>query len=121
LKNIFLFSKALAAKVGWRLISSSSLWSSVVEQKYIRLDTIEDWIRKPNKIHPNCSIIWKAVTKSFSVVGDDLAWRIGRGTKVWIGVDPWPGSGNSQILPNEIIENIHDNGIFFLNQISDGD
>jgi hypothetical protein len=35
LKNIFLFSKALVAKSTWRLISTSSLWTSVVTQKYI--------------------------------------------------------------------------------------
>ena len=30
LKNIFLFSRAFAAKSGWRLISSTSLWTEVV-------------------------------------------------------------------------------------------
>jgi hypothetical protein len=37
LKNIFLFSKALAEKGGWRLLNSSSLWTRVVVQKYIEL------------------------------------------------------------------------------------
>jgi hypothetical protein len=35
LKNIHSFSTALAAKTGWRLISSNNLWSKVVSQKYI--------------------------------------------------------------------------------------
>jgi hypothetical protein len=49
LKNIFLFSKALAEKTGWHLISVTNLWSLVVTQKYILPDTVEDWIRSPNK------------------------------------------------------------------------
>lgn len=35
LKNIFHFSKALAAKGGWRLIKTSSLWTQVLSQKYL--------------------------------------------------------------------------------------
>ena len=33
LKNIFLFAQALAAKGGWRLIKTSSLWNHVIKQK----------------------------------------------------------------------------------------
>jgi hypothetical protein len=60
LKNIFLFSKALAEKSGWKLIASKNLWTNVVVQKYIQLDTIEEWIRRVEKDTMNCSIIWKA-------------------------------------------------------------
>jgi hypothetical protein len=46
LKNIFLFSKALAAKACWRLISTNNLWQSMIYQKYIQPDSLEDWIRR---------------------------------------------------------------------------
>jgi hypothetical protein len=94
LKNIFIFSKALAAKVCWRLLTTTSLWTLVVEHKYIRPDSVGDWIRRNDKSTQNCSIIWKAVVKSFHVVGDGLAWKVGKGNQVRIGMDPWPGSGN---------------------------
>ena len=45
LKNHFLFAKALAAKVGWRLISTQSLWTEVIIHKYILLPPILDWNR----------------------------------------------------------------------------
>eukprot|EP00253_Pinus_taeda_P030027 PITA_30027 len=35
IKRLDLFSKALAAKLGWQLITSNSLWSRVVQLKYI--------------------------------------------------------------------------------------
>jgi hypothetical protein len=49
LKNIFLFSKALAEKCGWRLLKTSSLWTRVVSKKYIAPESLEAWVRNPNK------------------------------------------------------------------------
>jgi len=119
LKNIFLFSKALAAKVGWRLISTSSLWQKVVVQKYIAPDSIEAWIRKPVKSRQGISVVWKAVLKSFSIISNKLAWKIGNGEKVRIGVDPWPGSSPHHLLNPRLIEALEERGIFMLGQMAD--
>jgi len=51
---------------------------------------------------------------SFSVVGDSLAWRMGKGNHLHIGFDPWPGCGNSHILPEDLIDQLHKQGIFYL-------
>jgi hypothetical protein len=119
LKNIHRFSKALAAKVGWRLITTKSLWIKVVTQKYICLNFVEEWIRRPIKDALNCTIIWKSLVKSFSVVGKGLAWRVGKGTKVRIGQDPWSGSDIDHLLPQPLIDILHDRGLFHLAQIVD--
>ena len=34
IKNSIMFTKALATKVGWRLISTHSLWTEVITHKY---------------------------------------------------------------------------------------
>jgi hypothetical protein len=39
LKNVFYFSKALAAKFVWRLITTDSLWTKVISHKYISPDS----------------------------------------------------------------------------------
>jgi hypothetical protein len=57
----------------------------MVTQKYINPDSVEEWIKRPIKEAHNCMIIWKAFLHSFSVVGNGLSWRVGRGTKVGIG------------------------------------
>ena len=57
IKNIFLFSEALAAKGGWRLIHADNLWTRVITAKYIAPDSIIDWIRNPTKIHRGGSVI----------------------------------------------------------------
>jgi hypothetical protein len=121
LKNIHLFSKALVAKVGWRLITIDNLWTKVVIHKYINPDTVEEWICRPVKVATQCTIIWKALINSFQVVGEGLAWKVGNGQRVRIGVDPWPGSERGHILPQQLINNLHDKGLFYLDQITDRD
>jgi len=51
---------------------------------------------------------------SFPIIGEGLAWFIGRGNQVRIGVDPWPGSGKTHILPIEIRDILHENDIHFI-------
>jgi hypothetical protein len=73
LKKKFLFSKALVTKACCRLISMTILWTLLVTQKYIFLDTMEDWIHSPIKITCNCSIVWKAMISSFSMVWEGMS------------------------------------------------
>jgi len=117
LKNIFRFAESLAAKGAWRLIKKDSLWSRVIFQKYIRPDTLEDWIRNPRKEHGGGSIIWKAVIKSFHVLDSHLAWDVGNGGRLRIGEDPWVGCEQQHILPRPLIEQLRDRGIFYLSQL----
>jgi hypothetical protein len=86
LKNIFIFSKALAAKSCWRLITTQFMDSSGHPQIHKPGSVGEIGSVGQTKIYPNCSIIWKAIIKSFHVIGDGLAWKIGRGDKLthWI-------------------------------------
>jgi hypothetical protein len=117
LKNIFIFSKALTAKTCWRLITTDSLWTQVVTHKYIKPCTVGDWIRRANKNIPNCSIIWKVVIKSFHVIRDRLAWKVGTSDKLHIGSNPWLGSGPAHSLSQELLDHLHTRGIYKLNQI----
>jgi hypothetical protein len=69
LKKIHFFSKSIAVKVGWRLITTKILWIKLVTQKYICWNFVEEWIKRPIKDALNCTIIWKSLIKSFSLVG----------------------------------------------------
>jgi hypothetical protein len=93
LKNIFHFSKALATKSVWRLIKGKGLWCQETLQKYIFLESIDDWIRRPRKSMHNVSIIWKDLILAFPLANDGLVWKVRNGTQVHLGVDPWVGSG----------------------------
>ena len=60
----------------------------MVQQKYIAPRSILEWIKDPRKHHPGCSIMWKVVLKSFDLVGNGLAWKVGYGKNIHIGMDP---------------------------------
>jgi hypothetical protein len=70
----------------------------VVHQKYISPETIEDWIRSPQKTCHNVYVIWKVVVLSFPLIGGGLVWNIGDGSRVQLGEDPWVGSDIAHTL-----------------------
>ena len=88
LKNVHKFSTALAAKCGWRLLSTTNLRIQVIIQKYIAPDALVEWVRHQQKSHRGGSIFWKAIIKSFHLIEDHLAWKVGDGSSVRISLDP---------------------------------
>ena len=64
-------------------------------------------------------MIWKAIVKSFHLIEDNLAWDVGNGESVLIGKDPWLGSTNQHLLPDDIIEDLRHRGISTLNHLAD--
>ena len=44
LKNIFHFAKSLAAKGSWRILQMDNIWTYVMNHKYIKPFSLEDWI-----------------------------------------------------------------------------
>ena len=88
--------------------------------KYIAPDSVLDWIKKFLKIniHPT-TIIWKSVYKSLSVIKNGLAWKVGNGSQLGIGVDPWSRSQNHHILPQPLIQHLNQKGFYHFNKIAD--
>jgi hypothetical protein len=116
LKDIFTFAKALAAKNTWSLVDGSGLWHKVIKEKYIPQISLLEWICSPNKsFEKNGTIIWKSIINSFHIIGDWLIWKVGNGSKVLIGKDPWIGCANSHILPEELVNFLNQRGYFYLN------
>jgi hypothetical protein len=119
LKNIFLFSKALAAKGGWRILNSTSLWTKVVVQKYIEPIPVEIWLRSQQKSIKGASVIWKAIINAFPIIENGLAWKIGNDQRFRLGKDPWPGSEGQHLLSDQLIQHLHTLGIVSLNNLAD--
>eukprot|EP00253_Pinus_taeda_P014847 PITA_14847 len=81
IKNLNDFSISLAAKSGWRIISSENLWTRVVKRKYIDPMPLDNWIRDPNKKGRNISIekighssIWGQAWKTGEDLDLDPVW-----------------------------------------------
>ncbi len=65
------------------------------------------------------STIWGFVLNLFEYIRVDLAWRLGSGGKVRIGMDAWFGSGNFHILPPRLIQFLEASDIRTLEQTTD--
>eukprot|EP00253_Pinus_taeda_P034856 PITA_34856 len=117
IKNLNDFSISLAAKSGWRLITSENLWTRVVKRKYIDPKPMEEWICKHNKKGRNVSVIWKATTEAFKVIEQGLAWQVGNGENVRIGRDPWVGCNELFALSPGLLRHLEFKGIVHLSQV----
>lgn len=88
-----------------------------MKRKYIELVPLEDWIRNPVKNKKNASVIWKATVESFKVIEQGLAWKIGNGRNLKIGLDPWIGCNEKYALSPGLIKHLESKSIFTLNQV----
>lgn len=118
IKRLDLFSKALAEKLGWQLLTSEGLWTWVAYAKYIKPLNVLDWIFSHHGTH-NISIIWKAVINTIPLLRDGLTWRIKAGNTVRIGLDPRVGCGNTHRLSDSLIRHLNDRGIINIMHIGD--
>jgi hypothetical protein len=80
---------------------------------------MESWIRQAQKTLKGASVIWKAVIKSFSVIGNGLAWKVGNELRVRLGADPWMGSEGKHILSDHLIHSLRLKGLVSLNSLAD--
>lgn len=117
IKSLPDFSLSLAAKSGWCLISMENLWTKVVKRKYIEPTPLEDWIRNPVKNKKNALALWKETVESFKVIEQGLAWKIGNGRNLKIGLDPWVGCNEKYSLSPGLIRHLESKSIFTLNQV----
>ena len=86
-------------------------------EKYIAPDSVEEWIKKNNKCHRGGSVIWKAVVKTFDVIEDSLAWNIGNGRRMRVGVDPWASCNRLFILSVILVESLRQHDVIYLFQL----
>eukprot|EP00253_Pinus_taeda_P030228 PITA_30228 len=117
IKRLPEFSLSLAAKSGWRLISRENLWTKVVRRKYIDPTPLEYWIRSQQKNQKNISVIWKATLEAFTVIDQGLAWKVGDGSHIRIGRDPWVGCSEDYTLSPGLLRHLDSKGIVTLNQV----
>ena len=109
--------RLLQQKNVWNIIHGTGLWVKIAFQKYIHPLNILEWIRSPVKKKKNISICRKAVLWAFDIIGNFLVWKIGNGTDVHIGLDPWIGCNWRHALPSPMLEKLHLAGLYFLSDI----
>ncbi|MBA0754873.1 hypothetical protein Gogos_021706 [Gossypium gossypioides] len=72
-------------KIGFNLVSrSNALWVRVLRAKYGWKDNFLDSINKSQ-----CSHLWRALSKIWPLLRENLAWSIGDGASARCWKDPW--------------------------------
>jgi hypothetical protein len=64
-------------------------------------------------------VIWKAIIKAFPLIENGLAWNIGNGNRVKIGLDPWSSSDGNHLLTEQLIQSLHSRDFYFLSSVAD--
>jgi len=86
-----------------------------LEKNYISLGSFLDWIGNPKKIKKNFSNHWKELVLEFTRIEEHLAWKVGNGEKVRIGVDFVIGSIDRIKMPIDIMTLLKYMVIFTIN------
>eukprot|EP00253_Pinus_taeda_P001986 PITA_01986 len=100
-----------------KIRKKENLWTKVVRRKYIDPTPLEDWIRSQQKNQKNISVIWKATLEAFTVIEQGLAWKVGDGSHIRVGRDPWVGCSEAYALSQGLLRHLDSKGIVTLNQV----
>ncbi|KAM1398237.1 hypothetical protein ACFX2I_015708 [Malus domestica] len=84
-REIIDFNLAMLAKVGWRLISNpGSILARVLQAKYYHSSSFLD-----APVGRGTSWGWKGILQGRKILKAGVRWRVGDGTCIQIGKDPW--------------------------------
>ena len=78
--------------------------------------TVESWLRGKNFQSCGVSAIWKGLLLTLPWLGRHLAWQVGNGKNVLLGIDPIVGVSNSLSIPQGLREYLADLDIVTLAQ-----
>jgi hypothetical protein len=88
LRDLDLFNQALAAKFLWRALFHKSLWAEVIRKKYLKGVEVVPWLRKDHLSFSSSSIVWRKLLSALPMIKNWIAWKVGSGVRVLVGMDP---------------------------------
>ena len=90
------------------VLQSHGLWHQVLINKYLKNITVVDWLRGKNFLSRGVSVIWRGFLQTLPWMGCELAWKVGNGDKILLGIEPIVGASNSSSLPLGLLEYLED-------------
>ena len=102
IKNIHWFSISLRLKNLLMALLKDGLWHHVLITKYLKNLSMVAWLRDKRFCTRRVSIIWRGFLQTLPWLGRHLAWQVGNGSDILIGVDSIISAHSSFILPEEL-------------------
>ena len=84
------------------------LWHRVFTSKYLKNLSVVDWLKGKKFCSRGVSIIWKGFLQTLPWLGRSLAWQVGNGLDVLIGIDQIIGVPSSLSLPTGLRDFLED-------------
>jgi hypothetical protein len=117
LRNIFSFSKSLAASTFWRVLTKQVLWQKVLKEKYFSFMTVKNWLRSATFQNSLASKIWNSLLKAIPLITNWLSWNPGTGHHVALGREKILGLGTDSYLSNSLINALSQKHVSVLAQV----
>ena len=108
------FSIALRAKNFWLVLHNNGLWHRVLISKYLKQYSIASWLRVKNFSTQQVSVFWKGFIHTLPWIGKHLAWHVGNGKDILLGIDPIIGTQPYPELSSDFRDYLDDMGIAYL-------
>lgn len=117
-QNLFWVSQDLHLKILWRALTHAGLWGCILRDKYLKGASVTECIRSKRKSTVGVSNSWRALILVFPLLLKHLAWVVGDGFQVRVGIDPIVGC--HLFLSVSTLAEVRQRGIIFLNQAKSG-
>ena len=116
IKNLHWFSISLYLKNIWMALLKDDLWHHVLIAKYMKNLSVVTWLRDKRFCPRGASIIWRGFLQTLPWLDRHLAWQVGNGKDIMIGVDPVINVPSSHNLLEELRTFMEDLDISTLSQ-----
>ena len=114
LRDVELFNKYLAAKYLWRVLFHQGVWSRLMRKKYMKGVKVTKWLRKEMEGYSIASLLWRNLITASPIIKGWLAWEVGSGNQIHVGMDPFIGGGSFYKLSDPLLYRLHQTGHYTL-------
>ena len=84
------------------VLHNEGLWHQVLISKYMKSITVIDWLRYKRFSMHCVSTIWRGFLQTLPWMGNHLAWQVGDGENILLGVNPIVGAHTSYSIPEDM-------------------
>ena len=94
IKHLGWFGLSLRMKSFWLALTGNGIWHKLLFVKYLKDLSVASWFCRKYFAANNASVIWKGFLRTVSWVGCGLAWQVGNGEDIRVGIDLILGTEN---------------------------